>query len=164
MTLTPRGERRSKLALLVVPAAVCVTGALLALRLHFQPPTVPPYTLADPDGITVLRPGGRFEVDILPAAPVAGAVGARAFLVRGSEVRPWDPQFEVTRDGSAHLSGTVDTLFAGVSPGDWEIDVAVGRPETLPTAPRDILRGRDADVDAGMAAWRLVRKRVRLGR
>ncbi len=156
-------HRPSRLAALVVPAAVVVAGALLALRLHFQPPTVPPYTIAAPGGVTVLPPGGHFELDVHPTAPVTGAVGARAFLVRGTDVRAWDPPFEVSRDGSAHIGGAVDTLFAGVPPGDWELDVAVGRPETLPTAPNDVLRARSSDVDAGVAAWRLVRERIRLG-
>lgn|ERR1700690_3204360 len=162
MTSNPRGERPSRLAILVVPAAVGVAAVLLALRLHFQPPTVPPYVLGAPVDLTVLRPGGRFELELRPTATVTGAVGARAFLVRQAEVRPWEPSFEVARDGSVRVGGTVDALFAGVPPGDWEVDVAVGRPETLPTAPKDILRARDADGDAGMAAWRLVRERIRL--
>jgi hypothetical protein len=158
------GNQRSRMALLIVPAAVVAAGALLALRLHFQPPTVPPYALANPvSTVVLLPPGRRFEVELRPSEPVTGAVGARAFLVRGTEVRPWDPPFEIARDGSARISGTVEQLFAGVPPGDWEIDLAVGRPETLPTAPRDVLRGRDADADAGAAAWRLVRERIRLG-
>ncbi|MGA7124493.1 MAG: hypothetical protein WBY94_30605 [Polyangiaceae bacterium] len=163
MTSNPRTPRHSKLAALVAPAAVVVAGGLLVLRLHFQPPTVPPYTLATSGDVTVLRRGGHFELDAVPTREVTGAVGARAFLVRGTEVRPWDPPFEVSRDGSAHIRGQVDGLFAGVPPGDWEIDVAIGRPEMLPTAPKDVLRARDADVDAGAAAWRLVRERIHLG-
>lgn len=167
MTTSTRSERGSTVALLVVPAAVVVTGALLALRLYFQPPTVPPYRLeghlAGPAEETALPRGGHFEVEIRPTAPVTGAVGARAFLLRGNEVRPWTAPFEVDRDGSIRISGAVDVLFANVPAGEWEIAVAVGRPETLPTAPNDVLRGRDADVDAGAAAWRLVRERIRLG-
>ena len=163
MSSNPRTRRHSRLAALVAPAAVVFAGALLVLRLHFQPPTVPPYTLATFSDVTVLQRGGHFEFDARPTQEVTGAVGARAFLVRGTDVRPWDPPFEVSRDGSAHIRGPVDTLFAGVPPGDWEIDVAIGRPETLPTAPKDVLRARDTDVDAGAAAWRLVRERIVLG-
>jgi hypothetical protein len=163
MTSNTQGDRSSRLAALVLPAAVVVAGGLLALRLHFQPPTVPPYTLANSGVVTVLHPGGHFELDIHPTAEVTGAVGARAFLVRGNDIRAWDPRFEVSRDGSAHIGGDVDSLFAGVPLGDWEIDVAIGRPETLPTAPRDVLNARNADVDAGMAAWHLVRERILLG-
>jgi hypothetical protein len=149
--------RRSTLALLLLPAAVAVAGALLGLRLYFQPPTVPPYMLTARSEATTLRAGDRFEVDLRPTAPVTGAVGARAFLFRGDEVWPWDPPFQVARDGSVRIAGAADTLFANVPSGPWEIAVAVGRPETLPTAPRDVLRARDVDAGPRAAAWRLVR-------
>jgi hypothetical protein len=58
------------------------------------------------------------------------------------------------------ISGPVDSLFAGVPPGPWQVAVAVGRPETLPTAPRDVLRARDSD--GGTTAWRLVVVPIRL--
>jgi hypothetical protein len=57
----------------------------------------------------------------------------------------------------------VDALFAGVPAGPWEVAIAVGRPETLPTAPRDILRARDGGAAGADAAWRLVRQRIVLG-
>jgi len=157
------GERRSLVALLIAPAAIVVAGALLVLRLYFQPPTVPVYSWNSPVETAPLVSGSRFEADIRPAQPVIGAIGARAFLLRDGEVRPWDPPFEVARDGSVRLAGPVATLFAGVPAGDWEIDVAVGRPETLPTAPSDVLRKRAALADDRPAAWRLVRAPIRLG-
>jgi hypothetical protein len=149
-----------------VPSAIAVAGALLLLRLYFQPPTVPPYALAgggDDRSETELARGARFAMELLPAGPVVGAVAARGFLLRGHEVRPWDPPFDVQRDGSIRIAGLVDALFANVPSGDWEIAVAVGRPETLPTAPRDVLRARDIADDGGAAAWRLVRWRIKLG-
>ncbi|MDP9000582.1 MAG: hypothetical protein M3O46_10770 [Myxococcota bacterium] len=167
MTTRAHSEGGSTVAILVVPAAVVVAGALLALRLYYQPPTVPPYRLAGRVGGSAeeiaLLPGTRVEMELRPTEPVTGAVGARGFLLRGNQVLPWAPSFDVARDGSVRISGAVDVLFANVPAGPWEIAVAVGRPETLPTAPSDILRGRDADGDAGAAAWRLVRERVRLG-
>ncbi|MDP9034579.1 MAG: hypothetical protein M3O50_07205 [Myxococcota bacterium] len=158
MTANPR----KLLALLLIPAAFGVSGALLAMRVHFQPPTVPRYAL-EPESQTVPARGGRFEVTIHPEGHVDGAVAVRAFLLRGDQVRPWDPAFHVERDGSVLIAGAVERLFPGVPPGDWELAVAVGRPETLPTAPKTILRARDeASSGAGDAAWRLVRGRVRL--
>ena len=158
-----RATRSSSIpAMLLLPVAVLVAGGLLALRLHFQPPTVPRYALAGAapgPRVPVLR-GTRFTIEARPDAPVVGAVGARAFLVRGVDVRPWDPPFEVTRDGSVTIAGAADALFAGVPDGPWDIALAVGRPETLPTAPNDILRG---ESDAGSAAWRLVREPIKLG-
>jgi hypothetical protein len=152
-------------AVFLVPAAVGVAALLLVLRLHFQPPTIPPYAIvdADPSSVVDLRHGGRFELTLRPEREVSGAVGARAFLVRDGAVRPWDPPFAVDRDGSLRIEGPVDTLFADVPPGKWEVAVAVGRPENLPTAPLDVLRARDAGPTDRAAAWRLVREQVRLG-
>jgi hypothetical protein len=150
-------------ALLLVPLAVVVAGALLFFRLRFQPPTVPPYVLEGDAGEVELRHGGTFAMELRPSAPVEGAVGARGFLLRGDTVRPWDPPFVVDRDGTVHVTGPVDTLFAGVPAGPWDIGVTVGRPENLPTAPRDVLRARDASTrDAGPAAWHLLVQRGRL--
>jgi hypothetical protein len=47
-----------------------------------------------------------------------------------------------------------------VPEGPWEVAIAVGRPEVLPTAPRDITRSMDADKRP--SAWRVVRERIRL--
>jgi hypothetical protein len=154
---TPRA-----VAVALVATPVVIAAALVGLRLHYEPPTVPVY-VADTGaaGERDLDPGGRFELTLRPSAEVTGAVGARAFLLRGDEVRPWDPPFAVARDGSVTIAGPVDALFAGVPAGSWQVAVAVGRPETLPTAPRDVLRarGRDARESAG---WRLVTQDVRL--
>jgi hypothetical protein len=157
-------RRRSVVPLLLVPAAIIVTATLLLLRLRMEPPTVPSYSLTGGEtdaGAVVLRAGERFRLAVEPGGIVTGAVGARGFLLRGDEVQAWDPPFTVDRDGSIHLDGPVETLFAGIAPGPWEVAVAVGRPETLPTAPRDVLRARDAG--AGDAAWHLVREHVVLG-
>lgn len=155
---------QNKFALVIVPAAAAVAVGLVILRLHFQPPTVPRFALADAGAPeeTTLRNGGRFDFYARPEAPITGAIGARGFLLHDDDVRPWDPPFAVERDGSIRIAGPVDTLFAGVPDGSWEVAVAIGRPETLPTAPRDVLRGREQD--AGSLSWRLVRERVRLER
>jgi hypothetical protein len=108
----------------------------------------------------VLAQGTTFEMILRPASPVAGAIGTRAFLLRGDEVRPWNAPASVGLDGSVRIAGPVDTLFAGVPGGPWEVAIAVGRPEVLPTAPRDITRSIDADKRP--SAWRVVRERIRL--
>jgi hypothetical protein len=163
--LKPGDARRQRIvALLLVPSALAVAGLLLVLRLHFQPPSVPAYRIADADaaGATVeVHPGARFTLEVRPAEPVVGAVAARGFLLRGDEVRAWDPPFEVSRDGTLRIAGPVDVLFAGVPQGEWELALAVGRPENLPTAPRDVLRARDED--AGTVVWHLLRERIHLG-
>jgi hypothetical protein len=155
------------LAAIVVPAAVITSALLLYFRMKLEPPTVPAYALGGGDGGEVhLARGGRFTLAAEPLGMVQGAVGARGFLVRGDEVRLWDPPFSVDRDGSVHVEGTVDALFGGVPAGPWEVVLAVGRPETLPTAPRDILQARAApaaDGPASHAAWHLVREHIVLG-
>jgi hypothetical protein len=158
-------------AVLLVGAAIAGALALVALRLHFQPPTVPAYAVqgATPGSKLVVAQNRDLRLDLVPAAPVQGAVAARGFLLRGDEVRPWDPPFSVDRGGAVHLSGRGDALFAGVPEGDWEIAIAVGRPEVLPTAPRDVLRARGSDPQRSPAAaepeagWRLVRQPIVLG-
>ena len=152
---------RNNIALVLVPGATAVAVALVSLRLHFQPPTVPTFAVADARDEVTLAAGGQFQLELRPTAPVIGAIAARGFLLRGDTVRAWDPPFSVARDGTVQISGAVDVLFAGVPPGSWEVAVAVGRPETLPTAPGDVLRARAAQPDS--VSWRLVRERVVLG-
>lgn len=150
---------RNKIALTLLPGAAAVAVALVSLRLHFQPPSVPAFAVTGelPDAVP-LEAGGHFDLELRPLSPVTGAIAARGFLLRGDTVRPWNPPFSVTRDGTVHITGPVDTLFAGVPPGPWEVAVAVGRPETLPTAPSDVLRARGEQPEN--ASWRLVRERV----
>lgn len=152
-------------ALLLAPTAIFIAVGMLVLRMRIQPPTIPPYRIApsasaalEPD----LRPGDRFSLTLEPVGQLTGAITGRGFLLRGDEVRPIDPEFLVDRDGTIHVAGDVGKLFAGVPPGQWEVAIAVGRPETLPTSPRDVLRARDADGGPSSAAWWLVRQRVRL--
>lgn len=153
-------------ALLLVPAAVAIAGVLLVMRLQLEPPTVPVYALVGDGRVASVRRGARFELTLAPASPAAGAIGARAFLVRGDEVRPWTAPYSVGLDGTVTIAGSAAELFEGVPAGEWEVAVAVGRPETLPTAPRDILRARQQQLQAGAdagsadAAWRLVRQRI----
>jgi hypothetical protein len=166
-------------ALALVPAAAAVAGALVYLRLHYQPPTVPEYRAVGNDGGPHdIDRGGRFDLELRPQAPVEGAIWARAFLIRVEEpvaagersegpavepdrVRPWDPPVDVLRDGTVRIAGPSAALFAGVPDGPWDVAVSVGRPEMLPTAPRDILEAR-AREHGGATAWRLVVERVLL--
>jgi hypothetical protein len=152
--------KRSTVAVALIATPVMLALVLVLLRLHFEPPLVPSYELARAPAEIILKPGDRFEMNLRPAAAVQGAIGARAFLLRGSEVRPWDAPFSVGADGSVRIAGPVDLLFAGVPRGRWEVAVAVGRPELLPTAPRDILHGRNDDPRP--SGWRLVREQIRL--
>lgn len=161
MSVFSASARRVVVAALI-PAAIITALALVWMRVRLQPPTLSPYVEArgGDGGEVSLAPDGRFEMDMRPATPVQGAVGARGFLLRGDDVRPWDPPFSVSTDGAVRISGPVNRLFAGVPPGAWEVAVAVGRPEFLPTAPLDVLRARERGPEK--PSWHLVRERVRL--
>jgi hypothetical protein len=125
-------------AILIAPVGAGVAAGLVALRLYFQPPTVPGYAVAgDAGGVVTLGPGAAFEMIIRPSAPVTGVVGARGFLFREGRRLPWEPTFSVAVDGTVSVAGTREALFPGVPPGDWDVAVAVGRPETLPSRPED---------------------------
>jgi hypothetical protein len=150
--------KRNRAALFLAPGGATVAIVLVLLRMHFEPPAVPTYSLPTP-AVAALRPGDGFTLNLRPDGPVVGAVAARGFLLQGDKVRPWDPPFTVDVDGTVHIAGAVDTLFRGVPAGAWEVAVAVGRPEMLPTAPQDVLRARRG---TSPATWHLVWERVDL--
>jgi hypothetical protein len=145
-------------ALLLVPLAGIFAIVAVFLRLHFQPPTVPAYSLAGDAGADVtLRPGMTFEMVARPSSPPAGIVGAKGFLVRGSDALPWDAPATAEIDGTVRIGGPVDKVFSRVPAGTWDVVIAVGRPEMLPSMPSDVERPRDETVPA---AWRALRQRV----
>jgi hypothetical protein len=153
------------IALLLVPAGAAVAAGAVALRMHFQPPTVPGYVIAGDAGAEVtLRPGAPFGMVVRPTAPVTGIVGARGFLFREGEHRPWEPSFMVAVDGTVSVTGTRENLFPGVPPGDWDIAVAIGRPETLPTRPDEFRADTSGTRSAGSSdrAFVVVHERVHL--
>jgi hypothetical protein len=147
-------------AIVLVPLAAIVALVAVFLRLHFEPPTVPPYALVGSgDAEVVLRPGASFEMVARPSTPPAGIVGAKGFLLRNGENRLWDAPYTAEADGTIRIGGTVDKVFAGVPAGAWDVAVAVGRPETLPSMPGDAERPR---TDTGPAAFHVVHQRVML--
>lgn len=154
------GKSGRIIALLLVPGAAALAVVMLLLRVHVQPLTIPPYSIAS-GSTTELRPGGQFSLELDPKGPLTGAVMAKAFLLQGTTLHAWEPVFVVDKDGTIHVAGPVDTLFAGVPAGEWELEVVVGRPEQLPRTPDDAVKGRDAPVSGG--AWQLLHERVHVG-
>ena len=144
----------------------------LSRLLGHLPPQTEPMALKPPARTLVVQngvvaPPGQQKIvcqDVnftLTAGKALGVIGptasGKSSLAR-MLVGVWTPG-----RGTVRLDGAVDTLFAGVPLGAWDVAIAVGRPETLPTAPRDILRARDAGASDADAAWRLVRERIVLG-
>lgn len=155
-----QGTSGRLVALLLVPGAAALAIVMLVLRVHVQPLTIPLYSIAA-SSTTELRPGGQFSLQLDPRGPLTGAIMAKAFLLQGTQLHAWEPVFVVDKDGTIHVAGPVDTLFAGVPPGEWELEVVVGRPEQLPRTPDDAMKGRDVQVSGG--AWQLLHERLHVG-
>jgi hypothetical protein len=75
---------------------------------------------------------GTFELVARTEATEAGAVTARAFLVRGGETTPWPGALEVSSAGSVRILDSAERLR-----GATELRVVVGRKELL--APDEAL-------------------------
>lgn len=161
-TATPSAAGRSGrvAALVLAPGGVLVAVVLLVLRLNVEPLAIPPYSIAA-GAPTQLAPGSTYTLEIDPKGALTGAIAAHGFLMRGNEVRQWEPLFAVDKDGTMHVQGPVDTLFKDVPAGAWDLYVVVGRPELMPRSLNDALKGLDAG--AGPSAWTLLHQSITLG-
>ncbi len=90
-----------------------------------------------------------------PGEDVEGPVGVRVFATRGDEVRELDvgALVEISPSGSVRLAGPASAL--GLSIGDWNVSLLVGRPSALPDRPQV------AD-DAEPPRWRRVDQALRI--
>lgn len=115
-TLSPHGQD--------LPAyAMVVTGGEKSSRAPGEPPKTPE-----------LGPESRLEITLRPTVPAKGPIEVRAFLLRNGEARPWAPAVKVAEGGAAQVAGAKEVLFAGIEAGAWEMVLAIGRPESLPSA------------------------------
>jgi hypothetical protein len=161
-----RSRRRALTALLAGAPLVAAAAALFFLFRQVQSPGVPSYELmvaggerverstpdAAPSETRRLGPGSSLTLTLRPATSVEGAVAVRGALVPVSAAgtldrgaRAWSPPVTITPDGVARVTGTKEALFPGVPAGTWEIILAVGRAEALPS-------GADALADAAAKA------------
>jgi hypothetical protein len=69
-------------------------------------------------------------LDAVPQSPVTGKIEARAFLDRGSELAPLEPD-PVVENGAARLRGIVGREIQ-LSPGEQRIWIVVGRKGKIP--------------------------------
>ncbi|WP_438001100.1 hypothetical protein WMF26_16365 [Sorangium sp. So ce185] len=146
------------LALLDAPApvpdyAVSIAGGEAGQRSANGDPAAP--------GIARLGPGSRLEIALRPATRVEGPVAVRAFLIAGGKALPWDVRPEVSAQGAARIAGDTEALFRGVPEGEWEIAIAIGRPEALPDRPAELADGPPGEGETPNA-FRVLRLKVRL--
>ncbi|WP_437337955.1 hypothetical protein [Sorangium sp. So ce394] len=152
------------------------TGDPGALALLDAPAPVPDYAVSiaggeagqrsangDPAAPEVARlgPGSRLEIALRPATRVEGPVAVRAFLIAGDKALPWDVRPEVSAQGAARIAGDTEALFRGVPEGEWEIAIAIGRPEALPDRPAELADGPPGEGETPNA-FRVLRLKVRL--
>jgi hypothetical protein len=162
---SPRWRRHAWLS-----AAIAAAAVLLWVRSPSAPP-LPGYELtisggargtrshsAEAVGDLVLPPGSQFEIVLRPLTRAQGAVAVRVVLVRPQAVRPLDLPADISQEGSVRILGTADEIDA--APGTWDLVVAVGRPQSLPSEPRGI--AALSAVEAG-GAVQVFRRRLVLG-
>jgi hypothetical protein len=162
-----RPKRRVISGLLAAAPLVAAAAAVFFFLRPVRSPAVPSYELmvaggeqvqrstpdAPPSEVRRLGPGSSLTLTLRPATRVEGPVAVRGALApvsatgtleRGGS-RVWSPPITITPEGAVRITGTKEALFQSVPAGTWEILVAVGRSEALPS-------GADALVDAAARA------------
>jgi hypothetical protein len=104
---------------------------------------------ADTDGILRVGPGDRVSAVLRPATPVHGAVGVRVFVNGRALPDAGALSVEQSSDGALRISGLGPALTA-LAPGRHRLQLAVGRPETLPEALSDALPSPPAAAGDGV--------------
>ena len=153
----PFSRRTRRLAAWSAAAAAAAAALLVLLRA----PPLPAYSLAEISGGSRATrgeateagewaPGDRFEATLRPHTEVtrAGTLQARAFLLRGGELRPLRVRCQFDRRGSVKLEGSLDR---DLSPGNWTLWVVVGRRGAAPN-PTD-LRSLPASEPVHRRGW-----------
>jgi len=171
--LLPFQRRSSLIARWTAAAALAAAALFLFLRSPASLPTLPAYTatLSRGDqtfrggtgpstGLSVFSPGSVLTLDASPEQPVTGPVEARAFLARGGEIGPWEPEppLEIA-NGVVRLRGTVGREIR-LPPGESRIWIVVGRKGEIPS-----LKELSGELRAGHtrnAHWQAVSAALRV--
>lgn len=111
------------------------------------------------NGPVELHRASRLELVLRPATTVQQPVAVHAFLVQGSDVRPWAVPMERSPDGAVRVAGEAGTLLA-VPPGSWDLVFTVSAESAAAPDPDDVARA--VRGEGGARPWRLLDARVRL--
>jgi hypothetical protein len=92
---------------------------------------------------------GSFELLARPNDAVVGPIAAKAFIVRGAEVQPFEGDLELAAKGSVRLTGENRALT-----GASELRIVVGRPDLI--GPTDA-RAKAGAPSASGRGWQVLR-------
>lgn len=154
--------RRSRPRRWLIAAAPALAAAAVLLWFVWPRPgaPLPVYALelsggraaqrgADTDGILRVGPGDRVSAVLRPATPVRGAVGVRVFVNGRALPDTGALSIEQSGDGALRISGLGPAL-AALAPGRHRLQLAVGRPESLPEALSSALPAAPAATGDGV--------------
>ena len=140
----PRGSSRAPAIAIVVFAAAMAAAAAFVLMSKPAPAPMAAYTLSieggnratrgepnTPETVIHLDPASRLVLELRPAAPNAGALAVRGFVVADGKALAWDAPFVVGKGGVVRVEGSAGALFEGVAEGTFELVIVIGRPETV---------------------------------
>ncbi len=173
----PRVIAWRRAALLAGPLAVAAAVALVVsvrLREPAQPLALfPEYSLAlsggdratrsgtpAPSGPVELRRSSSLEIVLRPATAVSHPVAVRAFLLNGTDARPWDVAMDRSPDGAVRIAGQAGALLAGVPAGSWDLVFTVALEGSAQPAPGEVARVVHGEASAH--SWQLLDARIRL--
>lgn len=164
--LLPFAPRRRLWGSAAALAAMAAAAAILLVLSPRGGPPLPGYGLsfsseqavradASEREVPRLGPGSQLELLLRPEQAVAEPVEVRAFLLRPGEARAWTPPMERSAEGAVRIRGPVEALLS-IPPGEWTLALAVGRPGTLPEAPREVLVLWEEGRAPAAGSWHLL--------
>ncbi len=169
ISLAAARRRRRRMVSGALGVVAAAAAAVLLLIPRVEP--LPGYALlhsggdaqvrADPAATAVaeqrLRVGSRLRLVLRPSSKVEGPVAVRAFAraVGAAAATELALPAEISPDGGVKIDVEVGGDVA-LAPGDWDLFLAVGRPDVLPVAADAPAAGPDPRTDG----WQLVHLRL----
>ena len=160
---SPRTRPRPRRWLWLGAPAALAAGVALWLHQGGGTGSLPKYAMEVSGGVAeyrggaaaddqplVIEAGSAVEIRLRPAVDSAQPVVARAFWVRGNEVRPWAAQVATSPQGAVRMRGPGERPF-GAGNGELVSVVAAAVPGDVSAAV----------LAAPPSGWQLFRRRVR---